>query len=118
MHMSIFEKRKCFEAMVIALEGELHQRRVQDDRQHQMAKHDHGQGEDTSHADDAPERRCEAGARNNHGDTAKTEDEGSFELPQDLRRLFEEGGVLNFFGGRAPRHVEAEHVGEEGLRDM
>jgi len=30
----------------------------------------------------------------------------------------EEVGEFDFFGGGAPRHVNAEHVAEEGLGDM
>lgn len=40
----------------------------------------------------------------------KAEDEGEFESLKEARKFFEEGGVFDFFGGCAPRHIDLEHV--------
>ena len=40
----------------------------------------------------------------------KTEAGGELESLKGARKFFEEGGVLDFFGGCAPRHIDLEHV--------
>lgn len=45
-----------------------------------------------------------------HGDRAHVHVLEGFE---DLGHFLEEVGVLGFFGGGAPFHVDAEHVGEK-----
>lgn len=46
----------------------------------------------------------------------QTPDERKFEFLQEFWDLIEEGRVGDFFGSSTPTHVDAEHVGQEGLR--
>ena len=59
------------------------------------------------------------GSQEDHaGDAEEGEDHAEFELAGDLGDLEEEVGGFDFLGRGAPGHVVAEHVGEEGGRDV
>ena len=65
-----------------------------------------------------PEFGHEPGHGDHHPGTREAEDEGELELLHDLGHLLEEGRVFGFFAGGAPRHVDAEHVRQDGLGDV
>jgi hypothetical protein len=95
-----------------------HKVRVQRDRQEEVAEDDGRQRPDGGEEVDAPEGRGDGGEADHAGAADDAEEEGEFELLQQLRHLFEEGRVFNLLGRRAPGHVDGEHVGEEGLADV
>lgn len=83
-----------------------------------MTKHNSRQRPDGGENVDAPERRGDGGEADHACRTNDAEDEGEFELFEQLRHFLEEGRVLDFFRRRAPAHVDGEHVAEECLADV
>ena len=59
-----------------------------------------------------------SGQNDHPDDDDEAEDQGEFELFEDLGDFFEESGISSFFRSRTPAHVDAEHVREYGLGNM
>lgn len=83
-----------------------------------MADNDRSQGINSHKVINAPVPRKHRCARNHKSRARNTEDEGEFETLHKSRHFFEKGGVFDFLGGSAPRHVDFEEVAEKRLGDV
>ena len=83
-----------------------------------MPEDDRRQRPDGGEEVDAPEGRGDGGKADHAGAADDAEEEGEFELLQQLRYLFEEGRVFDFLGRGAPGHIDGEHVAEKRLADV
>ena len=97
-----------------------HQPRVERDGQQDVTEDETRVGHDGLELDDVVRVGDEAGL--GHDDQAGHGDDGEGhaepEVLEDLGHLDEEVGELEFFRRRAPRHVDLEHVREDGLGDV
>lgn len=78
----------------------------------------HAEWEDSNEEPNLPEvgyRDCQ---RDHHADAGKDKDEGEFEVLDDLGDFLKKGRVLGLLGRRAPRHVDAKQMAENGLADV
>jgi hypothetical protein len=95
-----------------------HQRRVQHNRQQQMTPHQARQRVNSNHSINPPHGRERVRPGDHQSHHRKTKQECETELLDQFRHLGEKRRVFDFFGCRAPRHVDLEHVREKGLRDV
>ena len=97
-----------------------HQPRVERDRQQDVTEDEYRIRHDGLELVDVPRVRDEAGL--GHDDQPGQGDDGEAhaepEVLEDLGDLDEEIGELEFLRRRAPRHVDLEHVREDGLGDV
>lgn len=103
------------------LEREGHESRVQSNRQQKMtpAKRSHGQ-DSRERSDAVPVRdKIITHRQHDHGsDSENRKRERILEVLQDARDFDPEIGELGFLACGTPRHVDLEHVGQEGLRNV
>lgn len=99
-----------------------HQPRIQHDGQQQVTDRNGGHGQDGhkvhNHPIDGHDTAQPSAQRNHHEDGADGKGHAELELLQDAGHFLEESGLGDFLGGGAPGHVVAEHVGEQGRRDV
>ena len=62
--------------------------------------------------------RRKASKKDQHGRPDNADGKRELEPLDDARNLLEECDIFRFLGRGAPRHVDAEHVREDGLRDV
>ena len=105
---------------MLLLPRKRHQPRVERDGQQDVTDDETRVGHDGLELDDVVGVGDEAGLGHDdeagHGDDGKGHAEP--ELLEHLGHLDEEVGELELLGRRAPRHVDLEHVREDGLGDV
>ena len=68
---------------------------------------------------DPPKWRDEVSESDHQRNDGQAEDECPPKLPEQFSPFLEKGGrSINFFGRRAPSHIDGEHVGEKRLADV
>ena len=97
-----------------------HQAGVEGDRQQHVTKHHARQRHNRLELVDVPRKRNKIRLGHNHQPGHRHDGEGYAkpELLQHLRDLDEEVRKLEFLRGRAPCHVDLEHVGQDRLRHV
>jgi hypothetical protein len=125
MNKESIESRHCIKLMMKnerkgkrenPLPREQHEVRVQHDRQEEVRKDDGGKRPDGKELGDTPVPWHNASASDHAERHDDAEDEGVLEVLDDFADFLEEGGVFGLLAGRSPVHLDAEHVGQEGLR--
>jgi hypothetical protein len=97
-----------------------HQRRIQYDRQKQMTRRHCTHRQYRNEIVDLPAIRHKAAlCQGDHtDDSEQSKEDAELEPLDDFRDLDEEVAEFCFLAGGAPRHVDLEHVRQQGLRDM
>jgi hypothetical protein len=112
---SSIEDRKPSEAH---LPSEHHKRRIQRNRQKEMADYDSSKRIDSHEVVNAPVPRKRRRTCDHQTRASNAKYKHVFETLDEARDFFEKGCVFDFFGGGAPGHVDFKEVAEEGLGDV
>jgi hypothetical protein len=100
------------------LPREKHEVGVKHNRQHEVTDNHNTQRPDSEELSDLPvPGQCNS-ADNHTGSHDDAENESVLEVLDDLADFLEESRVFGFLAGGAPVHFNAEHVRQEGLRQM
>ena len=83
-----------------------------------MTKDDSAQREDGSELGDAPVPWDNQGSTDHASGASEAEEESPLEALEESRKFFKESNILNFLGGGAPGHVNADEMAENGLEDV
>jgi len=97
------------------LPGKHHQRRIQSNRQEEMASNDRAKWVNRHKVRNSPFPRQRHGAYDHHDSAEEAEHERKLKSLQKPREFFEERCIFNFFGRGSPGHVDFEEVAEKGL---
>ena len=100
------------------LPAQHHQDGVEGQRQGEVAEDDDGEREHGREIPDLPLEREYEGAADHDGGAGEAEEEGPFETRDDVGDFLAEMHLLDLLGRRAPVHVDAEEVRQDGLREM
>jgi hypothetical protein len=102
-------------SQTMCLPSKQHKTRVKHDRQHKVTDNNSRKRVNSKELVDSPEIGDEKRKHNHTNGTGNAEQEGKAKLLDDSGHLFEESGVLGFFGGSAPVHVDADEMGDKSL---